>query len=511
MVRGFVINRFQGDGLHVEGNDRSSSATTSAPTRPARTARGNGACGVHLVGRTTTASAAPGTGERNVISGNATTACSDRRLRAATSIVGQLHRHRRRRHRRARQRRRRRRHHGGATDNTIGGTAAGARNVISGNAPRRHLLDGAGTTGNVVLGNYIGTDAAGTVAARQRPVRRLDQRGVRATRSAGPRRGAQRHLRQPASTGSPASGRADNLIQGNYIGTDAAGTVALGNGEDGVYLQDGSNNTVGGTTAAARNVISGNGWSGLTFDGTGTGNVVQGNYIGTNAAGTAARQPRAGRAHRDARPTTIGGTVAGAGNLIAYNGWDGVEISAGTGHSVLGNSIYPNRDLGIDLDAVLGGDGRRRTIRATATPGRTTCRTSRCSPAPRPTARRSRSPARSTAVSGTGYRVEFFANGASGQRYLGFATVPIGAAGTATFSATLTAPVALGETITATATVPAAALPSFGRRRRRPPASRSPARSSTTSTATRTSPTTARARYSPTASAVGSISTTATG
>ena len=59
------------------------------------------------------------------------------------------------------------------------------------------------------------------------------------------------------------------------------------NEEDGIWLEDASNNTIGGTTPGARNVISGNAWSGIALSGGGTGNVIQGNYIGVDASGVA--------------------------------------------------------------------------------------------------------------------------------------------------------------------------------------------------------------------------------
>src|SRR5205823_3622281 len=82
-----------------------------------------------------------------------------------------------------------------------------------------------------------------------------------------------------------------NVIQGNFVGTDATGTAALGNLSNGISLSDVPNTIIGGTTAADRNVISGNGapntWlAGIAVNGSGTtGTVIQGNYIGTDVTG----------------------------------------------------------------------------------------------------------------------------------------------------------------------------------------------------------------------------------
>src|SRR5207244_3519792 len=86
------------------------------------------------------------------------------------------------------------------------------------------------------------------------------------------------------------AGTSGTMIQANEIGTNAAGTAALANGNDGILIQSGANNnTIGGTAFGAGNVISGNLGNGITITDSGTtGNVVEGNYIGTNAAGTGA-------------------------------------------------------------------------------------------------------------------------------------------------------------------------------------------------------------------------------
>jgi PKD domain-containing protein/hemolysin type calcium-binding protein len=118
----------------------------------------------------------------------------------------------------------------------------------------------------------------------------------------------------------------NNVIAGNYIGTDVTGTVALGNGDAGIMMRNSANNLVGGSTAAARNVVSANGVSGVPnaahgivmFLSGATGNKVQGNYVGTNAAGTAALG------------NVGGGVVLNGGahdNLVGTDG-DGVNDAA---------------------------------------------------------------------------------------------------------------------------------------------------------------------------------------
>jgi CSLREA domain-containing protein len=148
-----------------------------------------------------------------------------------------------------------------------------------------------------------------------------------------------------------------NKVEGNFIGTDAPGTSDLGNSLSGVFIFDAPNNTIGGTTAAARNLISGNGQQGVNIGGAGaTGNKVQGNFIGTNAAGTAAlANSLNGVFISDVTNNTIGGTVAGARNLISGNTQAGVVVGSpvAKGNRILRNSIFSNGGLGIDL----GGDG----------------------------------------------------------------------------------------------------------------------------------------------------------
>ena len=172
--------------------------------------------------------------------------------------------------------------------NTIGGTVANTGNVISGNNSRGIEISAA-ATGNTVRGNYIGTNAAGTSDLGNA----LD--GVLifgANNTVGGISAADRNI----ISGNDSNGvRLDggvatgNTVEGNYIGTDVNGTADLGNTLDGVLIFAASSNTVGGTISGARNVISGNNNWGVRIVGAASNNSIQGNYIGTNASGTAAR------------------------------------------------------------------------------------------------------------------------------------------------------------------------------------------------------------------------------
>ena len=155
-------------------------------------------------------------------------------------------------------------------------------------------------------------------------------------------------------------------IQGNWIGVDAAGTTAAGNAKSGIWLSSASatGHTVGGTSATQRNVLSGNtGFEGVAING-GSGHTIQGNYIGTNATASAtiANGGQGVKFYSSTTGASVGGTAAGAGNVIAGNTFQGVAIQPGaSGVAILGNSIYGNATPGIDLgqDGVTANDGAK--------------------------------------------------------------------------------------------------------------------------------------------------------
>jgi CSLREA domain-containing protein len=167
-----------------------------------------------------------------------------------------------------------------------------------------------------------------------------------------------------------------NRFEGNFIGTDVHGTTALGNRCSGILLsgvQGGagsSNNVVGGSTPQARNLISGNGCSGVEVGPTGS-NQVQGNYIGSNANGTGAL-PNNGsgvRVYNVSQHNLIGGSATGEPNLVAFNGQNGVTIDGGFGNAVYNtitrNRIHSNTGKGIALTSN-GNEGLAAPVITTA-------------------------------------------------------------------------------------------------------------------------------------------------
>jgi CSLREA domain-containing protein len=221
----------------------------------------------------------------------------------------------------------------------------------------------------------------------------------------------------------------DVRIEGNFIGTNPAGTSALGN-LVGVDLFATTNSTVGGTSRASRNLISGNTSTGIFIQGgnccaqgSADHNLVQGNLIGTKKGGI----------------TALG------------NGLDGVTLNADAdGNRILSNSIFANGEQGIDLGVAgptpndLGdtdtGENRLQNF---------------------PVLSSAKTISGTTTIEGTlnsrpfeRYTIQFFSNpsGDEGQTFIGEKIVSTDASGNASFSFTPTTAVAVGRQITATAT-----------------------------------------------------------
>jgi probable HAF family extracellular repeat protein len=233
------------------------------------------------------------------------------------------------------------------SNNTLGGTGSGAGNLIAGNRLDGVTISG---SGNVVEGNRIGTDVTGAAALpNQTGVRMIGR--VSDNTIGGSSAGAGNLISGNRNDGVGIDGGTGTFVQGNWIGTNAAGTSAVPN-RYGIEMFSGSSaSVVGGMVSGAGNVISGN-----SLDGIGVysdGNAVQGNFIGTDMAGTLAlgngRDGVSIRAWEHGFSNTIGGTATGAANVIAHNGRDGVLVDRGTGNAIHQNSIFANGRLGIEL------------------------------------------------------------------------------------------------------------------------------------------------------------------
>lgn len=240
-----------------------------------------------------------------------------------------------------------------STDNIIAG------NLISGNGSATSFgsgvrIVGSTATGNLIQGNYIGLQADGAG--------RLDNtdsgvyiQGAPNNTIGGDTEAARNVISGNTLSGVSIfdSGATGNVVQGNYIGTRANGTEALHNTWSGVYIVNSPNNTIGGTTAGARNILSGNSFFGVYISGSSaTGNLVQGNYIGTgiNGTGNLGNSGHGIYILSGASGNQIGGPSENESNLITHNGRDGVYVASGANNLISRNSISSNSGLGIDLE-----------------------------------------------------------------------------------------------------------------------------------------------------------------
>jgi hypothetical protein len=353
----------------------------------------------------------------------------------------------------------------------IGGTGStfsnGQGNAISDNGQHGVEIAGQSSTNNKVLGNRIGTDFNGGSDFGNA------QDGVRIGNASNNTIGGQVAGARNVISGNDANGvvisgtnsATFNKVEGNYIGTDASGTGALGNNlgnaEVGVRVET-PGNFVGGTTSGAGNVISGNGGTGVSILATAVSsaanNQIQGNFIGTDKDSTGdLGNTLDGVSIEGASGNFIGGTVAGARNVVSGNDGDGVlVISTGaTGNRILRNSIFSNVGLGIDLaggtenaagatsndaqDPDTGPNNlqNKPVLDSAITTGGSTTIAGRLNSTPNRT-----------------FTIQYFSNpsGDEGQKFVGQRSVTTNANGaTGTFTFSPNQAVTVGDTVTATA------------------------------------------------------------
>jgi len=235
-----------------------------------------------------------------------------------------------------------------ASSNMVGGTISGARNVISGNKLSGVAIDDSNSSANVIQGNFIGTDFSGTNALGNER-NGVFVSGVSHNLIGGSIAGAGNVISANLQNGLHLVdvNCTSNIVQGNFVGTDFTGTRRLGNGIDGVQIEA-PGNSIGGTSSETRNLISANTRIGVYVTNLiATGNVIQGNYVGTDATGTTALGNLQGGIYITRAPSNqIGGAVAGAGNLVSGNSGPGIAIgdTGANGNWVAGNFIGTGAD-----------------------------------------------------------------------------------------------------------------------------------------------------------------------
>src|SRR5262245_34045540 len=381
------------------------------------------------------------------------------------------------------------------------------------------------SNGNLIAGNFVGVDPTGTMRMPNGSFPTSGD-GIRIENASNNEIGSPDVADRNIASGNSIDGihivgtltapATNNFIEGNFVGVAADGVSSVGNRDEpapapgapegnnlfGIEISGGNNNTVGGTVANARNVVGFKG-AGVEFDNGGPVNIIPGNFSGLGAAGTT---PVGNLLHGivlrssngfgaplgPAQPNEpgvsfnlIGGTVAGAGNLVEFNGTGGIAVfgnpvsasgQPNIGNAIEGNSVFKNGRnfatassaptplLGIDLtngflfprdDGLTPNDSKGHGApndpnnfqnfpvlsSVTVSGGKTTI-TGTLNGAP-----------------GSTFRVEFFANDtdplglpAEGQQFLGSINVTTDASGNASFSTSFNVAVANGRIVTATAT-----------------------------------------------------------
>jgi hypothetical protein len=243
-----------------------------------------------------------------------------------------------------------------SSNNIIGGNLAGARNIISGNTGTGLEIDNT-ATGTIVKGNYIGLDKNGTniIAGSTQGSGVYVSSTVGGNIIGGINAGDGNVISGNTSVGIQLYSPGNSML-GNIIGPQSNGTsIVASNPQTYGISCDASNNIIGGNSAGARNILSGNNLTGLNIGTSSTGAVVKGNYFGPGSslfsiAGSA--QSYGIYIQTSAANNTIGGTLAGEANIMAFNTVNGLFLTslAATGNKISGNPVYQNTGKPINLN-----------------------------------------------------------------------------------------------------------------------------------------------------------------
>jgi CSLREA domain-containing protein len=408
-------------------------------------------------------------------------------------------------------------------------TATGAGSTIEGLAINRFSLNGIELQGAAtVQGNFVGTNPQGNAAEPNQNdgihISNSSASTIGGTTPAARNIASGNQIDGIHVVGSTAAPATNNVIEGNFVGVNAAGTGSVGikaigaaagtpagNFVFGIEISGGNGNTVGGATAAARNVVGFNA-AGIEVDNGGQGNIIQGNNsgvgadnmtpVGNNQHGIVLRSddnlsPPLGPGQTN-EPAVSGNVIglnpntgfSGLGNLVEFNGTGGIAVFGNplpnnasplqnAGNSILGNSVFENGRgfatassaptplLGIDLtngfvfprdDGFTANDSKGHGAAADPNNFQNFPILSQVVLAPGGV--KITGTFTEAAEPNTLLRIEFYANNpdplglpAEGQTFLGAITVTTNASGVASFSVTLSDPnVSTNQVFTADAT-----------------------------------------------------------
>ncbi|MBS0508603.1 MAG: right-handed parallel beta-helix repeat-containing protein, partial [Proteobacteria bacterium] len=243
------------------------------------------------------------------------------------------------------------------SNNTIGGGATADRNVITPNGQFGVHVSQTTAIGNAVRGNFIGTDASGTVATTQPLAVGIRVANDAAGTTVGGVGAGDGNVIATYGAGSVGIqvilAGSNNMVQGNRVGVSAAAGKLNSQHERGIQLQ--SQDT---TVIVSGNWVAG-GTYGIAISGS-SNHVVKGNRIGTDMAGTADWGAGSSGISVHGNNNLIGGPNGGDDNIVAFSnasgGGAGISvIGTGTGNTLLCNSIYGTKGTGLGID--LGNDG----------------------------------------------------------------------------------------------------------------------------------------------------------
>ncbi len=338
---------------------------------------------------------------------------------------------------------------------TIGGTQPGQLNVIAASGGPGIQVEAAAST-TMIIGNMIGLDGSGQVGLPNAVGILVN--GASFTRIGGTEPGQSNVI--SGNTGAAVQIQGDarfTRVQANRIGVSQDGLAVVANGS-GVQVLGGSSTVIGGSNEGEGNQIGGNRGPGVLVSGV-SGTLIQGNWIGTDAAGVRnlGNGAEGIRLEAGTRLTSVGGLVAGAANTIAFNAGAGVSVVGDTTQSnpILSNAIFANRGLGIDL----GGNGVTPNSGTGTGAGPNALQ-------PYPVITKAATAGGRTLVQGsfsgvpnTTYRIQYFASATAnasgfgeGQRLVGQQDLTTNSLGSGRINVVLETPTGVGEVLSTTVT-----------------------------------------------------------